>query len=57
MSHKLLGDSIQIKEINETIKQVAPTDVSILITGESGVFLTPVRVSCFSRDSDDKLIN
>ncbi len=36
MSHKLLGDSIQIKEINETIKQVAPTDVSILITGESG---------------------
>lgn len=36
MSTKLLGDSIQIKEINETIKQVAPTDVSILITGESG---------------------
>lgn len=36
MSHKLLGDSVQIKEINETIKQVAPTDVSILITGESG---------------------
>ncbi|HMS65433.1 MAG TPA: sigma-54 dependent transcriptional regulator [Ignavibacteria bacterium] len=37
MSFQLLGDSIQIKEINETIKQVAPTDVSILITGESGV--------------------
>jgi DNA-binding NtrC family response regulator len=36
MSTKLLGDSVQIKEINETIKQVAPTDVSILITGESG---------------------
>ena len=36
MSFKLLGDSIQIKEINETIKQVAPTDISILITGESG---------------------
>jgi DNA-binding NtrC family response regulator len=33
----LLGSSIQIKEINETIRQVAPTDVSILITGESGV--------------------
>ena len=32
-----LGDSVQIIEINETIKQVAPTDVSILITGESGV--------------------
>lgn len=37
MSSLLLGDSIQIIEINETIKQVAPTDVSILITGESGV--------------------
>ncbi|MBV6478600.1 MAG: Anaerobic nitric oxide reductase transcription regulator NorR [Ignavibacteria bacterium] len=34
---KLLGNSIQIIEINDTIKQVAPTDVSILITGESGV--------------------
>ncbi len=33
---RLLGDSFQIKEINETIKQVAPTDVSVLITGESG---------------------
>lgn len=37
MEQKLSGDSIQIKEINETIKQVAPTDVSVLITGESGV--------------------
>lgn len=36
MSDNLLGDSIQIKEIRETIKQVAPTDVSVLITGESG---------------------
>jgi DNA-binding NtrC family response regulator len=37
MPHMLLGSSIQIKEINETIKQVAPTGVSVLITGESGV--------------------
>lgn len=36
MSFRLFGDSVQIKEINETIKQVAPTDISILITGESG---------------------
>lgn len=35
--NRLLGNSVQIIEINETIKQVAPTDVSILITGESGV--------------------
>ncbi len=32
----LLGESIQIREIRETIKQVAPTNISILITGESG---------------------
>jgi len=36
MEQKLLGESIQIKELNETIKQVAPTDISVLITGESG---------------------
>jgi len=36
MDKLLLGNSIQIKELNETIKQVAPTDISILITGESG---------------------
>ena len=32
----LLGESIQIKELRETIKQVAPTNISVLITGESG---------------------
>lgn len=36
MNYKLLGDSVQIKELNETIKQVAPTNISVLITGESG---------------------
>ena len=36
MDYKLSGDSIQIKELNETIKQVAPTNISVLITGESG---------------------
>ncbi|HAY34556.1 MAG TPA: sigma-54-dependent Fis family transcriptional regulator [Bacteroidetes bacterium] len=36
MSVLLLGNSVQIIEINETLKQVAPTDVSVLITGESG---------------------
>lgn len=36
MSYRLLGESVQIKEINETIKQVAPTNVSVLVTGESG---------------------
>jgi transcriptional regulator with GAF, ATPase, and Fis domain len=36
MSILLLGNSIQIKELNETIKQVAPTNIGVLITGESG---------------------
>ena len=36
MEYKLLGESIQIREPNETIKQVAPTNRSVLITGESG---------------------
>lgn len=36
MSNLLLGNSVQIKELNETIKQVAPSNISILITGESG---------------------
>ncbi|HAX48585.1 MAG TPA: sigma-54 dependent transcriptional regulator [Ignavibacteria bacterium] len=32
----LLGNSIPIVELREIIKQVAPTDVTVLITGESG---------------------
>jgi DNA-binding NtrC family response regulator len=34
---ELLGESIPIVELRQIIKQVAPTDVTILITGESGV--------------------
>jgi len=36
MEHRLFGNSVQIKELNETIKQVAPSNISVLITGESG---------------------
>lgn len=36
MNYLLLGNSVQIKELNETIKQVAPSNISVLITGESG---------------------
>lgn len=33
---RLLGESVPIVELREIIKQVAPTDVTVLITGESG---------------------
>ena len=37
ISSDLLGLSIPIVELRQIIKQVAPTDVTVLITGESGV--------------------
>lgn len=33
----IIGGSVEIKEIVDVIQQVAPTDLTILITGESGV--------------------
>jgi len=33
----ILGESVQMKEIAEVIEQVAPTDITVLISGESGV--------------------
>jgi DNA-binding NtrC family response regulator len=33
----IVGVSVAIKEIVEVIRQVAPTDITVLITGESGV--------------------
>ena len=34
--HGIIGDSIEIREIIDVILQVAPTDITVLITGESG---------------------
>lgn len=36
-SNGLIGGSVPIVELKQIIKQVAPTDVTVLITGESGV--------------------
>ena len=36
-SDAMLGVSVPINELRQIIKQVAPTDVTVLITGESGV--------------------
>ena len=33
----IIGESIEIKELVDVILQVAPTDITVLITGESGV--------------------
>jgi len=35
--HNIVGDSLEMQEIVEVIQQVAPTDITVLITGESGV--------------------
>ncbi|MBI4547263.1 MAG: sigma-54-dependent Fis family transcriptional regulator [Ignavibacteriae bacterium] len=35
--HDIIGESVEIKEIVEVIQQIAPTDITVLITGESGV--------------------
>ena len=34
--HGIIGSSVQIREIVEVVEQVAPTDITVLITGESG---------------------
>ena len=33
----IVGESVAMKEIAEVVRQVAPTDITVLITGESGV--------------------
>lgn len=35
--HGIIGKSLEIQEIIDVIQQVAPTDIMVLITGESGV--------------------
>jgi len=35
--HGIIGQSLEIQEIVDVIQQVAPTDITVLITGESGV--------------------
>ena len=34
--HGIVGKSLEIREIIETVMQVAPSDIAVLITGESG---------------------
>ena len=34
--HGIVGKSVEIREVVDTIMQVAPTDITVLVTGESG---------------------
>ena len=36
-NHGILGTSVEMQEIIDVVQQVAPTDITVLITGESGV--------------------
>ncbi len=35
--HNIIGESLEMQEIVQVIQQVAPTDITVLVTGESGV--------------------
>jgi transcriptional regulator with GAF, ATPase, and Fis domain len=35
--HEIIGESVEMRKIVEVIEQVAPTDITVLISGESGV--------------------
>ena len=35
--HKIIGQTPEMQEIVDIVRQVAPTDITVLITGESGV--------------------
>jgi len=37
LQYGIIGESIEIREILNVVEQVAPTDITVLITGESGV--------------------
>ncbi|MBM4167776.1 MAG: sigma-54-dependent Fis family transcriptional regulator [Ignavibacteria bacterium] len=37
ITHSIIGNSPEIEEIIDVIQQAAPTDITVLITGESGV--------------------
>ena len=56
--HNMIGKSEAMQRVYEIIKQVAPTDVSVLITGESGVGkeLVAEAIHAFSRRRDAPLV-
>jgi len=55
----ILGESEKMQQLLETIEQVAPTDISVLITGESGVGkeLVARAIHLRSRRHDQPLVS
>lgn len=56
--YDILGDSVEIREIVEVVQQVAPTDITVLITGESGVGKEVIAraIHSASKRADESLV-
>jgi DNA-binding NtrC family response regulator len=50
----ILGESIEMKEIVEVIGQVGPTDITVLITGESGVGKEVIAKAIYTASQKNK---
>jgi transcriptional regulator with PAS, ATPase and Fis domain len=50
----ILGESVEMKKIIEVIEQVAPTDITVLISGESGVGKEVVAKAIHSASNRNK---
>lgn len=50
----ILGESVEMREIIEVVEQVAPTDITVLISGESGVGKEVVAKAIHAASSRNK---
>lgn len=59
MQTGIIGESVQVRQMLETVEQVAPTDISVLITGESGTGkeLVARAIHLRSRRKDQPLVS
>jgi DNA-binding NtrC family response regulator len=50
----IIGESVEMQKIAEVVRQVAPTDITVLITGESGVGKEIIAKAIHSQSSRSK---
>ena len=50
----ILGESVEMKKIVEVIRQVGPTDITVLISGESGVGKEVIAKAIFTASNRNK---